>query len=222
MFNFQPKEDTQLQKDVMNELMWDQGVSSNQISVTADDGIITLRGNVPHYSEKATAEQATQRVSGVRAVADEIEVKIMGSYERTDDDIAEAALNAIDWNYSAPVGLKVLVDNGWITLNGEAEWDYERKAASDAVSQLMGVRGVSNKITLKSSALPSDIKARIEEAIERSSIESEKKNIHVHVKGDRVVLTGKVFTFADIENAGLAAWNAPGVSSVENNLKFEN
>lgn len=219
MFNFFDKSDTQIQHDVVHELKWDPSVSSSQITVSTRDGIVTLRGSVPHYNEKITAEDAAQRVSGVRAVADEIEVNLMGSYERTDEDIARVALDTLEWNYSVPRHLKVTVEKGWITLKGEAEWDYQRVAANNAVKSLMGVRGVTNSIALKSTIHLSDVKARIEEALKRS-VDRETSKISVTVRGSIVTLTGYVHSFGEIADAGLAAWNAPGVTAVENNLKM--
>ncbi len=220
MFNFFQKSDSKIQQDVINELKWDPSVTSTQISVTTQDGIVTLRGSVPHYFEKSTAEKAAQRVGGVKAIADEIEVDMMGSYERSDTDIAEAAVNALEWSYSAPKNLKVTVEKGWITLSGETEWEYERNAARNAVKSLMGVCGVSNNITLKSRIQPVDVKLHIEEALKRSA-EAEGRKISVEVKDNRVILTGNVHSFAEMTDAGLAAWNAPGVVYVENNLRID-
>lgn len=217
MFNFFQKNDSQIQLDVMNEIKWDPSVSSTQISVSAKDGIVTLRGSVPHYYEKSNAEECAQRVGGVRAVADEIEVNLMGSYLRNDEQIAEAALTALKWSYSAPAEVKVVVDKGWVTLSGECEWDYQRKAAKDSVSQLMGVCGVTNLITMQAKVLPKDIQARIEEALKRSA-ESEGRKIKVIVTGNRVTLTGNVHSLSEKEDARLAAWKAPGVDKVENNI----
>lgn len=183
MFNFFSKTDIEIQQDVINEIKWDPSITSSQVNVTANDGIVTLRGSVPHYFEKSKAEDAAQRVGGVKAVADEIEVNLMGSYERSDEQIARAALDAIEWSYSVPRGIKITVEKGWITLTGEAEWDFQRNAAKNAVSQLMGVRGVSNMISIKAKAQPMDIKTRIEDARQ-------------------------------------AAWMAPGVLTVVNNLKI--
>lgn len=219
MFNFFAKKDTQLQKDVKNELNWDPSVTSCHVSVVASDGIVTLRGSVPHYFEKAAAEQAAQRVGGVRAVADELEVELMGPYERSDEDIARAALMALDWNYQVPEDVKVTVEKGWITLRGEAEWAFQKSAAKTVVSQLMGVRGVTNEINIKAKVQPSDVKNRIEEALKRTA-EHEGHKINVEVDGDRVTLSGDVHSLFEIGDAGLAAWNAPGVTAVENNLKL--
>jgi osmotically-inducible protein OsmY len=218
-FNFFDKSDLQIQQDVANELLWDPSVTSKQVDVSVKEGIVTLRGSVPHYFEKSVAEDAAQRVGGVRAVVDEIEVNLMGSYERSDEQIAEAALNALDWSYAVPKGIKVVVSKGWITLSGETEWDYQRNAAKDAVSQLMGVCGVSNDIGIKSRIQSSDIKTRIEDALKRSA-ENEGRKIHVKIKGDTVTLTGDVHSLSESLDAKLAAWNAPGVMSVENHLKI--
>lgn len=220
MFGFFEKSDSQIQKDVMSELRWDPSVTPFRISVTANDGIVTLRGSVPHYHEKATAEQAAQRIKGVRAVADEIKVDLLGSYERSDEDIARAALSALEWNYQVPDGIKLVVEDGWVTLSGEAEWDYQRNAAKDAVSPLMGVCGVSNKISLKSKVQASDVKTSIRDALKRSA-ESEGRHITIAVDGTRVTLSGTVQSAAEVEDAVLAAWNAPGVMMVDNRLTFQ-
>jgi osmotically-inducible protein OsmY len=181
------------------------------------DGIVTLRGSVPQYYEKTKAVEAAQRVGGVRAVADEIEVNLMGSYLHSDEQIAEAALSALQWSYSVPKDAKVTISKGWITLTGQAEWNYQRKAATNVVSRLMGVSGVTNNISIKSKILPSDIKIRIEEALIRSA-EAEGRKISVSVDGDKATLTGKVHSYVELDEAGHAAWMAPGIKSVENNL----
>lgn len=215
MFNFFNKTDSDIKQDVINELIWDPSITSSDVKVSAKDGIVTLSGSVPHFIEKMAAEHAAERVGGVTAVADELEVKT--TFGQSDEDIAAAAVNALKWNYSDPENVKVSVDNGWITLDGEADWDYERNAAKNSVSQLNGVCGVTNSMTIKSKAQPSDIKSRIEEALKRSA-EAEGRDITVSVKGDKVTLTGKVHSFSEIEDAREAAWMAPGVMSVDNNL----
>ena len=215
MFNFFNKTDSDVKRDVSNELMWDPSVTSSDVKVSAKDGIVTLRGTVPHYIEKMAAEHAAERVGGVKAVADELEVKTF--FDKSDEEIATAALSALKWNYSVPDNVQVAVEKGWITLTGEAEWDYQRNAAKDSVSQLMGVCGVTNSMTIKSKAQPSDIKTRIEEALKRSA-EAEGRKISVSVSGDKVTLTGNVHSYSEIDDARDAAWMAPGVTTVENNL----
>jgi osmotically-inducible protein OsmY len=225
MFNVFGKKDSTIQDDVIKELKWDPSITSEQITVTAKDGIVTLRGSVPHYYEKSTAENAAQRVGGVRAVADEIEVNIMGSYERSDSDIAEAALTALKWNYSVPKGIHVAIEKGWITLKGETEWDYQRQAAQNAVSQLMGVTGVSNDITLSASSKPlvnmHEVEKNIQDAFRRSA-KTEGNNIGIKIKGNQVTLSGKVHSYSEIEDANFAAWCSPGVFQVKNNLEITN
>lgn len=217
MFNFHKKKDTQIQNDVINELRWDQSITSDELTATANEGIITLRGTVPHFSEKEKAEEAAQRVGGVRAVANEIEVKMLGNFEREDDDIAEAILTAFEWNYSVPKDIKVSVEKGWVTLKGEVEWDYQRNAAKDSVTELLGVTGVTNRISIQLKPQPSDIKFRIEEALKRSA-ESEGRKISVSVDGKKVILSGVVQSISEVGDAGIAAWSAPGITDVENNL----
>lgn len=215
MFNFFNKTDSDVRQDVANELMWDPRVSSGDIKVTAKDGIITLNGTVPHLTEKRAAEHAAERVGGVKAVVDELEVK--SSFDRSDEEIAEAAVSALKWNYSVPENVKLSIDHGWITLTGEADWNYQRTAAKNSVNQLLGVRGVSNSITIRPKVQSSDIKTRIEEALKRSA-ETEGRKISVVVSGDKVTLTGNVHSFSESDDARDAAWMAPGVTSVENNL----
>lgn len=219
MFNFFKKSDHQIEQDVVAELEWNPSITAEQIAVSAKDGVVTLRGSVPHYMEKHSAEEAAQRVGGVRAVADELEVDLLGSYARSDSDIAKAAIDAIDWNYSIPEGVTVTVEKGWVTLKGAADWDYERTAATNAIKSLMGVCGVSNDMTLTTKIQPTDVKKRIEDALKRSA-ESEGKDISVSVNGNKVTLTGNVHSLSEMEDARFAAWGAPGVLKVENNLKL--
>lgn len=215
MFNFFNKSDLDIKQDVLNELMWDPSVTTAEVQVSAKDGIVTLKGSVPHFIEKLAAEHAAERVGGVKAVADELEVKTV--FDKSDEEIAAAAITAMKWNYSVPDDVKVSVDKGWITLTGKADWDYERNAAKDSVSQLVGVRGVTNSISLVSKAQPTDIKTRIEAALRRSA-EAEGRKITVSVDGDKVTLTGNVHSFSEVEDAKEAAWKAPGVMSVQNDL----
>lgn len=217
MFSSNKKTDSQIQNDIKNEIKWDPSITASEINVSVDDGIVTLRGSVPHYFEKSLAEKAAQRIFGVRAVADEIEVNMMGSYERSDEQIAEAILSAFSWNYSVPKDIQITVEKGWVTLNGEANWDYQRIAATNAANQLMGVRGVSNYISLKTKVQPSDIKTRIEEALTRYS-ELESHKIKVSIDGETVTLSGTVHSMKESKDAKMAAWRAPGVQAVKNNI----
>jgi osmotically-inducible protein OsmY len=219
MFKFLKKADDSLKDDVSSELRWDPSVSDEKIKVTTADGVVTLRGYVPHYSERLNSEKAALRVGGVRAVADELEVSLCDGSDKSDDEIAHAALLALDWNYSAPDGVKVTVNKGWVKLEGNAEWDFERNAAKESVSTLMGVRGVTNDIKLKSRVKASDVKTKIEEALKRSA-DREGKNINVTVSGDRVSLSGSVHSLSEIEDARIAAWSAPGVMNVDDSLKI--
>jgi osmotically-inducible protein OsmY len=219
MFNFFRKKDPKIQQDVVDQLSWEPRLDSNHITVTTKDGMVTLSGSVPHYFEKYSAEQAALRVGGVRSVNDELKVDLLESYTRTDDEITKAANEALKWNYEVPDGVAATVDNGWITLTGVADWDYQRRAAREAVISLMGVYGVSNDITLNSKVMQFDIKLAIEDALKRSA-ETEANEIKVSVKGSTVTLSGNVNSYAEMEDARLAAWSAPGVSTVENNLQL--
>jgi osmotically-inducible protein OsmY len=219
MFNFFQKTDSQIQKDVMHELKWDPRFSMDGITASTQDGIVTLRGSVPHFYDKISAESAAQRVGGVRAVTDEIVVDVLGPHAKSDQELAEAVVNALTWSYSVPDGIKVSVEKGWITLSGLVEWEFERHAASAAVSNLLGVKGLKNDIAINSLVSAADIQEQIEAALKRSA-EIEGRKITVAVVGNRVTLTGEVHSFSEIADAGLAAWNAPGVATVENNLKL--
>jgi len=212
------KTDTRIQQDVRDELKWDARVTPTDIGVSVKEGLVTLSGQAPHFMEKTAAEEAAQRVSGVRAVANEITVMFFdSSSQRSDHEIAEAALNALKWNYEVPHDIKVSVSNGCITLKGKAEWAFERDAAADAVRSLMGVSDVFNLIEIKAKIQPTDIKTRIEAALKRSA-ESEGKGISVSVSGDHVTLTGTVHSLTEKEDARWAAYCAPGVSHVDNYL----
>jgi osmotically-inducible protein OsmY len=212
------KTNQQLQRDVQAELAYEPTIDAASIGVTAADGVVTLAGHVPGYAQKFAAERAAQRVMGVLAVADEIEVRLPLSLKRDDADIAKSALNALQWHVAVPDGVvKVLVKDGWVTLSGEVEWAFQRKAAEKSVRYLRGVTGLSNLITVKPRVEPRDVKAEIEAALTRTAI-AEAKQIHIDTSLGKVTLTGHVSSWAERHAVDKAAWAAPGVTYVDNRL----
>jgi osmotically-inducible protein OsmY len=214
------KTDAQLQQDVIAELKWEPSVTSTDIGVEVKHGVVTLAGHVENFSEKWHAELAAQRVSGVRAVAVEIDVKLAAwGSKRTDSEIAQSAANALQWQvYLSDVdAVKVIVAKGWVTLSGTVEWDYQRTTAEAAVRYLVGVIGVSNNIIIKTTVSPMAVKADIEAALKRRAA-NEAHNILVVVDGGNVTLSGKVLTWTERDLARQAAWGTPGVKEVTDNL----
>ncbi|HCS64825.1 MAG TPA: OsmY domain-containing protein [Cellvibrio sp.] len=213
------KSDSQIQADVMQELIWDPRVSHEHIGVAVTDGIVALSGAVPSYIEKSAAERAAQRVAGVKAVVEKIEVKLPSLHEKDDQDIAEAVLNSFLWNVEIPDKLiKVSVEKGWVKLTGEVEWNYQRNAAEKIVRGLTGVKGVSNNISLKTREVKADVvRQKIEDALKREAIQEAKK-INVMIDGGTVTLSGKVHSFSEMNDAKLAVWSAPGVTKIDNRL----
>jgi len=214
------KTDSKIQEDVIHELKWDPSVTHERIGVAVTNGIVTLSGSVPTYVEKSAAEKAAQRVAGVKAVVEKIEVRLSGLLKRDDQDIANAIINQFKWNVQVPAEMiKARVENGWVYLTGEVEWDYQRSAAEHCVRGLTGVKSVSNNITLKQKDIQAtEVRARIEDALKREAV-SEAKKIIVELSGTKVILKGNVHSFAEVKDAKWAAWSAPGVTTVDNQLQ---
>jgi osmotically-inducible protein OsmY len=214
------KTDADLQRDVQEELKWEPTLHPAEIGVTAREGVVTLTGHVESYAAKFAAERAAKRVSGVKGLAEEIEVRLPGLSRRTDAEIAQAALNAMEWDVWVPnKDVQVIVENGLISLEGQVERQYQKTAAERAVRHLMGVKGVVNKITVKPKVKSTEVKAKIAAALKRNA-EIDAQRIRVEASNGSVILRGEVRSWFEREEAERAAWAAPGVSEVEDHIQI--
>jgi osmotically-inducible protein OsmY len=214
------KSDIDIQRDVLAELAWDPEIDLTDVGVEVDDGIVTLTGTVDNYWTRWAAEQAALRVDGVRAVVNDISVKALG--QRTDTDVAQDIVDALALNIMVPPGrVKVAVEDGWVTLTGEVDWQFQRVEAESVVRSISGVTGVTNLIRVKRrTASPADIKKEIENALIRTA-QVDAKQIQVHVEDGHVTLSGTVRSWAERAEAEKAAWRAPGVTKVTNEIRVQ-
>jgi osmotically-inducible protein OsmY len=212
---------SELQHDVLEELTWEPGLEAGGIGVAVHDGVVTLSGHVGTFTEQNRAEAAAKRVHGVRGVANNLVVKLPSSHVRDDTDLAEAAVHALRWTSSVPSEeVKVTVRNGWVVLEGEVEWFYQKETALRAVRDLTGIKGVTNLITVRPRSTAGEVKEKIEAAFRRSA-EIDARAVNVEVDGSRATLRGRVSSWTEWEEAERAAWSAPGIDLVENDLEVE-
>ncbi|MGE8225130.1 MAG: BON domain-containing protein [Stenotrophomonas sp.] len=215
------KTDSELQKEIVAELEWEPSVNAAGIGVEVKDGIVTLAGHVDSYAEKVAAEKAAARVNGVKAIAVEMDVRLVISSQRYDADIAKSAINALEWSTLVPDGsVNVMVEGGWITLTGVVTWAFQRSAANIAVRHLVGVKGITDGIKIKPKVSSSDLKADIQAALNRRA-RNEGSNITISVSDHDVTLSGTAESWAERELVSETAWRAPGVWNVIDNVQIE-
>lgn len=214
------KTDNQLKQDIETELRWDPKVNAAQVGVSVDSGAVTLLGAVDTYPQKWAAEDAVKRVFGVRTVAQDLTVKILEDHKRSDSDIAAAVQSALKWDVLTPSSVTAEVQNGAVTLAGQVKWNFEREAAEDAVRYLTGIVSVYNLITLKPGTSAPEVKEKILSALQRQAT-TDSNSIHVDVSGGKVTLTGYASSWQSIEDAAHAAWAAPGVTDVVDQVKMQ-
>jgi osmotically-inducible protein OsmY len=213
------KTDSQLLRDVQDELAWEPSIQDQEIAVAAKDGVVTLSGYTPTYADKYIAVRAAERVLGVKAVADDIKVMLPKSFQRTDTEVAHEVVNALRANIQVPDDrIKAKVDEGWVTLEGSVEWQYQKNAAEYAVRYLAGVKGVTNLIALKPKHVSTfEVSHKIREALRRNA-ELDAERIIVEAADGRVTLKGSVRSYAERQDAERAAWQAPGVTSIDDRI----
>lgn len=212
--------DRDIQEDVLDELAWDSNVQANEIGVIVRDHVVTLTGTVDSYAARWAAQEAAHRVRGVTAVANDIEVRLPITAERTDAELASACLNALTWDAAVPTAaLDLVVSKGWVTLKGEVDWSSQRDAAERVIRRLSGVTGVTNLLTVKLHPAPADLKQRIERALIRNA-EIDAQGISVEIHDSTAMLRGTVRSYAEKRAAERSASSAPGITTVDNQIKI--
>lgn len=212
--------DRQIQKDVLAELAFEPRVDAASIGVAVEDGVVALSGHVPALAQKTAAEAAARRVKGVRAIAQEIEVRLVGDVDPTDETIAARAADVLSWNALPKASpIHVSVEDGWISLTGHVEWAHQRQEAELVLRSLAGVRGIRNQIAVTPHATPDDVEKHIARAFHRNA-ELERSHLKVQVEGSKVTLRGRVKTWYEQEMAERAAWSTPGVTSVIDEIEI--
>jgi osmotically-inducible protein OsmY len=210
--------DEAIQLDVLAELKWDPLIDPEEVGVSVEDGIVTLNGSLDSYPKKIAAERAAHRVRGVKAVVNELEVRLPGPFLRTDEDIARSVVQTLKWTVHVPdEAVEVTVADGWVTLKGEVPWQYQKDEAEQAIHRLVGIKGLTNLIRTHPNIKPAEVRQQIEEALVRSA-ETDARHIRVEVEDGKVILKGNVRTWTEREDAKRAAWSAPGVQAVEDRL----
>jgi osmotically-inducible protein OsmY len=215
------KTDAQIQQDVIEQIKWNPQLNAAEVGVAVKNGVVTLSGQVGSYLKKTEIEKEARKVAGVRAIAEDIQVGLSAPDQRTDADIAQVIIQALNWHAGIPEEtVKVKVEDGWVILEGELEWEYQRELVRARVTNLVGVRKIINNITLKQKITPVDVAEKINAAFLRSATVDAGK-IQPEVEGTRLTLKGTVRSFAEKEDAGQAAWSLPGILQVDNQLEIE-
>ena len=211
-------DDSQIRSRVLAELDWDPSIDASDVGVAVKDGVVTLTGSIPSYWQEKEVERVVKRVAGVRAVAEELTIKLPGTSERSDADIAQSVLSGLRFNVAVPTNrIQVTVEKGWVTLEGDVEWQYQKAAAESGINYLMGVKGVTNNIEIKPRVSSADVKSKIEAAFERLG-QLDANQITIESRDGKVILRGSVNSWDEREQAEQAAWAAPGVTMVENHV----